>query len=130
MNNSIRITLIFFCYMIIFNNTAPAQLNDDQITAFRNAKTARLVFNINIKGDISDLNLPFKEITTRLFEYANVNIIQSESKKSELTVTIEATLAATSAKYYLSDLRSVPIKSIGRLYTGGSAPWILVQNGC
>lgn len=90
------------------------QLSDEQIKAFRSAKTVRVLVNQSF-GDATQVSLPFEELTQQLLKDSGLSIVESNTTDSDLNLKIEAKGKALSAFYSGS----------GLLYTGASLKGII-----
>lgn len=99
------ISLIAF--FISLNGYAMAQLTEEQLEAFRSAKTVKIVVNQSY-GRAQGVSLPFEDLTRRLLKYVGLEVVGTEVEHYDLKLKIEAVGMAISHDYF----------RVGKLYTG------------
>lgn len=90
------ISLIAF--FISLNGYAIAQLTEEQLEAFRSAKTVKIVVNQSY-GEAKDVNLPFEEVMQSIVKYIGLKKMTSDVKDCDLTIEIKAKGKALSGYY-------------------------------
>ncbi len=99
-------------FFLVFNNHAIVQLSDEQLEAFRSAKTVRVIVEQSY-GEAKGVGLPFQEIAEKLFQYNGLKVVKGETEDCDLTLKIQAKGSAKGSSYS-GGARS------GYYYTGAS----------
>lgn len=114
--------VIFSIFLIVFfialNSYVMAQLTEEQLEAFRSAKTVRIVVEQSY-GKVGGVSLPFEEVAKRfLGKYAGLKVVVTEGEHYDLKLKIEASGWARGAEYEQD--RLIKTGKTQYLYTGAS----------
>lgn len=117
MFNIIVISLCMLFYAFTVNVTA--QPTEEQLKAFRSAKTVIMIVNQSYKvedGDeIKDVSLPFEEVAKRILQYAGLKVAGNNAKYYDVTLRIQSKGEAKSIHY-----------TIGTRYSAASLSGIIL----
>ena len=95
------IFLIFLSmFLYLMNGYSTAQPSEEQFTAFRSAKTVRIIVN-QFYGEAKGVSLPFEYVAGRLLQkYARLKVVKADAKNYDVTLSIEAKGEAKSSERY------------------------------
>lgn len=99
MNNLkyVRLFISLSILIVYFNSHASAQLSNEQIKAFRSAKTIRIV--VNAEYNKEGLNLPLFDESRKIFLCTGFEIVEADAEDYDITLIIKSKGKALGAWY-------------------------------
>lgn len=123
-NFSPRLFILLILISFLFNCMRKGP-SEEQIIAFRSAKTVKIIVKQSYDS-AEDVNLPYKEITQKLFENIGLNIVTTDSVDNNLSFYIHTNGKAIGKWYEYRDQISPKLRQgRGLHYTGAEITGII-----
>jgi HEAT repeat protein len=112
--------ILGFMSMLIFafKTDSIAQPTEEQLNAFRSAKTVRIIV-YQFYGEAEDVILPFEEIASRLFQNAGLKVVSADAKEYDVTLFIKVEGKAMGGEYHSMDVNG-EVEHSSHHYAGAS----------
>jgi HEAT repeat protein len=88
----------FLTGCVSLNGRVNALPSEEQLKAFQSVKTVKIIVEQSY-GAAKGVNLPFEEVTGRLFGYAGIKVVKADAKEYDATITIKARGEAQGKNY-------------------------------